>query len=539
MAKFEKSTADFVGRTTCPQCGRVDKFGEYSDGGGHCFHIDCNFHRPPTGVMPTGERKAPKVTRMEMSGEIQALKDRRISKDTCKKFNVTSLMGAEGQALNHWYPYYTQDTKEQMAVKKRICATKDMPWTGNTGAELGLFGQQVCGGRGKYITITEGEVDCMAVSEMFNRKWDVVSLRNGAPNAAGDIKASLEFLEGYDNIILCFDNDPAGQKAVEAVRDLFTPNKLKIVTLPLKDAGDMLVQGKIQEFTKCWWDAKQYTPAGIVHISDTWEQVLEYSRTPSVAYPWRGLNEKLMGQRTKEINIWAADTGIGKSQAMREIQHSLIQTTEDNVGCLMLEESVAKSTLGWMSFMAGRSLHKELGTISEEDLKKYWDMASQEDRLVLLDHRGWSNNLDTLKARIRHMVHTMGCKYIVLDHLHYVLSSISGATGDWSGIDELMTDLSGLVNELDICLHLVSHISEGRSLRGSKGISKLADAVIFLERDKHAECPILKNTTTVVVDKNRWCGDTGIACYLYYDPKTGRMTECEKPAGLDDMPDEF
>jgi hypothetical protein len=53
--------------------------------------------------------------------------------------------------------------------------------------------------------------------------------------------------------------------------------------------------------------------------------------------------------------------------------------------------------------------------------------------------------------------------------------------------------------------------------------------VIYLERDKHADDPILANTTTVVVDKNRWSGDTGIACYLYYDPLTGRMTECGKP----------
>jgi twinkle protein len=430
--------------------------------------------------------------------------------------------------MNHWYPYYNVDTKELQASKKRICATKDFPWTGDQEG-LGLFGQQTCSGRGKYLTITEGECDALAVSEMFDNKWDVVSLRNGAGNAAADLKAQLEFIEGYDNIVLCFDNDPAGQKALESVRDLFTPNKLKICELPLKDAGAMLQEGKIRDFTKHWWDAKSYTPAGVVTIADTWDAVRAYKDTPSVSYPWSGLNHLLMGQRTKEINIWAADTGVGKSQAMREIQNHLIETTDARVGCLMLEESVAKSALGWMSFKAGRRLHKELETIGEDEYRKYWEMASLGNRLILLDHRGWQNNLDTLKARIRHMVHSMGCRYIVLDHLHYVLSSISGATGDWSGIDELLTDLSSLVNELDICMHLVSHTSEGRNLRGSKGISKLADAVIYLERDKHAEDPILKNTTTVVVDKNRWCGDTGIACYLYYDPMTGRMTECGKP----------
>jgi twinkle protein len=473
-----------------------------------------------------------------MSGQVQAIKDRRVSQATCEKFGVTSIMGQDGAVMNHWYPYYTQDTKELKATKKRICATKDFPWTGDL-ARVGLFGQQACSGRGKYITIVEGECDALAVSEMFDRKWDVVSLRNGAGNALRDIKGdpndldyapgSLEFLEGYDNIVLCFDSDAAGQKAVEEVRDLFTPNKLKIVKLPMKDAGAMLCDGKVREFTKAWWDAEAYTPAGIVTIDQTWDEVYKYTQTPSVPYPWTGLNNLLMGQRKKEINIWAADTGVGKSQAMREIQHHLIQTTDARVGCLMMEESVAKTTLGWMSFHANRRLHKEMQYLSEEELKGYWEAAQIGNRLILLDHKGWQNNLDTLKARIRHMVHSMGCEYIVLDHLHYVLSSIAGATGDWSGIDELMTDLSGLVNELDICMHLVSHISEGRNLRGSKGISKLADAVIYLERDKHAEDLTIKHTTTVVVDKDRWGGETGIACYLYYDPATGRMTECQKP----------
>ena len=246
-----------------------------------------------------------------------------------------------------------------------------------------------------------------------------------------------------------------------------------------------------------------------------------------------------MGQRRKEINIWAAETGIGKSQTMREIQdHLVMSTTDEVVGCLMLEESIAKTTLGWMSFKAGRPLHKELNTIPDEELREYWEMASRDDRLVLLDHKGWGNSLETLKARIRYMKHAMGCNTIVLDHLHIALSSVSGASGDWAGIDELMTDFVGMVNELDICLHLVCHTSGERVLRGSKGISKLADAIIFLERDSLNEDPEVANTTAVIVGKNRWAGDVGTACYLKYDPSTHRMTECAAP-NTNDEPEEF
>jgi twinkle protein len=364
---------------------------------------------------------------------------------------------------------------------------------------------------------------------MFNNKYDVVSIRS-ATSANKEIKAQLEFLEGYEQVVLCFDNDKAGQAAVDQVKDLFSPNKLKIVKLPRKDASDMLMDNKIQEFTQCWWDAKPYCPQGLVLPSETWEAVLDYKHTPSVDYPWDGLNNLLLGQRKQELNIWAAETGVGKSQTMREIIHHLIQTTDQRVGCLMLEESIAKSMVGWMSFYAGQPLHKKLKELSDDDLKSYWEKASAGDRFVLLNHKGWGNDIEKLKARVRYMARALGCKTIILDHLHIALSSVAGATGDWSGIDELVTQLTVLAQECDICLHLVSHVSEGRSLRGSKGIAKLADSLIFLERDKHNEDKDIANTTVVVVDKNRFCGDVGVACYLRYDLNTGRMMEVPPPA---------
>jgi len=108
------------------------------------------------------------------------------------------------------------------------------------------------------------------------------------------------------------DQDKAGKEAVNSIKDLFSPQKVKLVTLPEKDAGEMLKQGKVTEFTQCWWAAKSYTPAGIVNIEDTFDAVNAYCDTPSVPYPWVGLNDKLLGQRTPEIVVWAADTGVGK-----------------------------------------------------------------------------------------------------------------------------------------------------------------------------------------------------------------------------------
>ena len=60
-------------------------------------------------------------------------------------------------------------------------------------------------------------------------------------------------------------------------------------------------------------------------------------------------------------------------------------------------------------------------------------------------------------------------------------------------------------------------------LRGSHGIAQLSDIVIGCERNQQdEENPDL---TTIRVLKNRWTGETGIACSLDYNHETGRLTE--------------
>jgi len=518
----------------CPVCPSSDGYHTWPTGDAHCFV--CKFHSFASGETQVMIKR--KVTAMEQRGFITAIKDRGISLDACKRYGVTTEAAKDGSIANHFYPYVNTKTGEVTATKQRLCADKDFRWTGDR-TDTGLFGQNACSGRGKYLTITEGELDTLAVSDMFNNKFDVVGVKDGAGSAVRDIKENMEWIEGYDNIVWIMDNDKAGKEATDKVKDLFSPGKLKIVSLTdYNDPDEYLMNRGIQLFTKAWWDATPYTPVGIVKASDTWDAILKYRDTPSIDYPWAGLNDLLLGQRTKELVIWAAETGVGKSQTMREIIHHIIGSTDQQVGCLMLEESVAKSMLGWMSFHAGRPLHKELNKVPDEELRKYWEMASAGNRFYLLDHKGWQNEIETLKSRIRYMAKSLGCRTIILDHLHIALSSVSGASGDWSGIDELVTQLTVLAQECDVCLHVVSHVSEGRSLRGSKGISKLADAVIFLERDKHHEDQEVANTTMVVVDKNRFGGDVGTACYLKYDKMTGRMTECSKPEAAN-VPEEF
>ena len=109
-------------------------------------------------------------------------------------------------------------------------------------------------------------------------------------------------------------------------------------------------------------------------------------------------------------------------------------------------------------------------------------------------------------------------------------------------IDTTMTRLRSLVERTGISLFLVSHLKrtggdqnheEGArvtlgQLRGSAAIAQLSDSVIALERNQQSESGTSK--TTVRVLKNRYSGETGVACTLSYnlDNCTFNETQPEK-----------
>jgi len=536
----------FVRHEKCPSCGSKDNLGRYSDGHAVCFSPDCNYYEHGDGTVI--EIKS-KKREMEMNGVHGAITDRRISQTTCEKFGVTLEYNSNGSISKHHYPYADRDTRETVGAKVREVEGKKFYYTG-TGDNVGLFGEHLFTQGGKAITITEGEADALAVSEMFDNKWPVVSIRNGANSAAKDIKNSLEFLETFDSVVVCFDNDDVGKKATNSVLDLFSPNKVKVCKLPLKDAGEMLKEGRVQEFVKAWWDSKVYRPDGIVSGLDTWQEIIEDKEVPSIPYPWDCMNTLTYGFREGELVTITSGSGMGKSQIIRELEYHLLKRTNDNIGVLALEESVKRSALGVMSIEANKPLHLPDTVVSLEDKKKYWEATMGLGRYYFYDHFG-STSEDNLLSRVRYLAKGMDCKWIILDHLSIVVSDQEVAD-ERKAIDSIMTKLRQLVQETGVGLFLVSHLRrpQGKAhedggqislaeLRGSASIAQLSDMVIGLERNQQHDDEEIRNTTTVRVLKNRFSGLTGPACYLYYDSTTGRMVETDNPETRTDPDEEF
>ena len=241
-------------------------------------------------------------------------------------------------------------------------------------------------------------------------------------------------------------------------------------------------------------------------------------------------------------------TGLGKSSVTRELEHWLIKTTKDNVGIISLEEDWRRTVDGILSIEANARMYIDhvREQFTEEQIDKMFDIlydGKNKNRVWIHAHFG-TNDIDEIFSKLRFMIVGCDCKWIVVDHLHMLVSSL--AVGDERrSIDNIMTRLRSLVEETGAGLILVSHLrrvdgNKGHEngvetslshLRGSQIIAQLSDCVISLERNQQSDDATEANTTKIRILKSRYTGDVGIATHLVYDRDTGRLSEID----IDDL----
>jgi len=533
----------------CNSCGSSDARSINDDGSSYCFSCQSYFPSSDKDIQFIKERgdnmqEARQLNVTDLgyhSGVSSAIKDRGINEDTCKKYGVKVTYNGNGLIQKHLYPYY-DDKGTMIGTKTRFVKDKQFSIVGST-TNAGLFGQQLFNG-GKYVTITEGEVDALSVYQMLGSKYPVVSIKNGVASALKDIKKSYTWLDKFDNIVINFDNDDVGRDASKKVAELFSPSKVKIVKLPeeFKDANDICKARKYEEYVKSWWNAPVHAPDGIIKGTSLLNDVLEPVVKSTTSYGWQGLDDLTYGIRSGELVTITAGTGLGKTSVIKELVYHIFKSTEQNIGMIMLEESPKISALDIMGIEANLPLRRPDISLSKEDKIEYFNKTLGTDRFYLYNHFG-SNSVDNIIARVRYMAKALECKFIVLDHISMVVSSQEFGD-ERKSIDEIMTKLRTLVQETDCALLIVSHLKrpDGKGheegavtslsqLRGSGSIAQLSDMVLGLERDAQNENEVMRNTTFLRVLKNRFVGMTGPATYLFYDKDTGRLHETDKPTG--------
>lgn len=478
---------------------------------------------------------------LTLKGEIKDLPKRGIREDTAKlwQYRVGNVNDKPAQLAY----YYDPNTRQPIACKVRF-PDKSFTWLGEP-REAPLYGQWLWRDGGKMVVITEGEIDALSVSQAQSNKWPVVSVQNGAQGASKSIRKALDWLNKFETVVFMFDMDEPGRAAALECAKLLPPGKAKIANLKdAKDANELLTSGRSAEIIDSIWGATVYRPDGIVSAADLWGSISTPDTVSSVSYPYNALNEKTGGIRKRELVTITAGSGIGKSLFCREIAYHLIKQEGWKVGYIALEENTKRTLLGLMGLHLNTPLHISRGETTDEEFKSAFEAVAP--NLYLYDSFG-SIDPSNLIERLRYLATGLQCDALFLDHVSIAISGLE-EIDERRALDILMTRVRSLVEETGVAMFLVSHLKRPSQsdkgheqglqtslaqLRGSHAIAQLSDMVIGLERNQQGDNP---NETIVRVLKNRFNGDTGVACALTYSKDTGRLSEEAFTQENDDVP---
>lgn len=529
MSSFSEGDSQFVRHEPCPNCPSSDALARYSNGTGYCF--SCGFFDRGDGEEIQAGSKPRSVISYE--GDYSSIPNRNIREETCRHFNVKVEPGTAVR-----FPYY--DTNRNLVGYKERDKDKNFRWHGDN-PDHQLFGQQLWGA-GKSIVITEGEMDCLSVFQA-RPKWPVVSLPNGAHHAAKALKQQIPWLLGFDEIILMFDGDEAGQKAAQECAQLFPHDRVFLANLGrYKDASEALQARDDQAILQAIWNKRSFMPRAIIDGRDLFDVVSSPIHGKDADYPYKGLNDLTSGLRLGELVTITAGSGTGKSTLCGELAMFLVDQ-DFSVGYIALEESIKRTALRLMTVKANKPLHLN-NEIDPGDLHTAFVNSVGSGRVFLRDGFG-SVDPDVILNDIRFMVKAKGVSWIILDHLSILLSG--NATNDErKTIDETMTKLRSFVAETGVGMILISHLrrahtdkshEDGASislsqLRGSHSIAQLSDLVFCIQRNITAG----DNSSELVVLKNRFNGQTGSAGLLSYNKETGRLLETSSPTNNSTTP---
>ena len=525
---MDKEDSVFLFHEPCPECSSSDAGSRYSDG--HFFCFACQHYEHGDGEVPTHNHSGKKHMEGLLTGEFKSLPKRGLTEDTCRKFGY-QVGRDKNDTIVQIAPYY--DEAGSVVAQKIRYANKDFKFIGEP-KKATLFGSNIWN-NGKKLVITEGEIDAMSVSQAQNNKWPVVSIPNGAQGAKKSLAKCLDYLNGFDEVILMFDQDEHGRKAAVECAELFQPGKCKIASLPLKDANECLQAGREQDIIQAIWNAKPYRPDGLVSVADLMD---ELTKPVEIGYPWwlQPLTDLTFGRRNGEIYGVGAGTGVGKTDFLTQQIAYDIATLNMKVGTLFLEQKPTETAKRVAGKIKGRRFHVPNSGWSKEELVDA--VQGLNGKLVMYDSFG-ETEWDVIKGKIRFMAVAEGIELIYIDHL----TAMADTADEKGSLEQIMKEMAGLANELGIIITFVSHLTtpegkpheEGgrvtiRHFKGSRAIGFWSYLMLGLERDQQADDVATRQTTVLRVLKDRYTGQaTGQTIYLGYDGETGMLFETVAP----------
>ena len=285
-----------------------------------------------------------------------------------------SFSEEDGSVVEQYYPCTQQGKLVGYKVQE---VPKDFKSIGRTGATTECFMQFRFPRGGKYVILTEGEIDALSAYQMlkeYNEKRGtdyevaVVSATTGAQSAK-QIANNYAWFDLHDQIVISYDGDEAGQKAIDSIVKVLPKGKVKIMQMKHKDANEYLQKGDQKAFISDFYNARTYVPAGVVGSSELYEKLLDSALVEKIPLPnfMKKLDEMIGSIELGTIGIFAAGSGAAKTTVANELIYYWLFNSPHKVGVVSLELTCSQ----YAQAMLSRHIQNKISRIKDPEEKAY------------------------------------------------------------------------------------------------------------------------------------------------------------------------
>lgn len=446
---------------------------------------------------------------------------RGIMEKTMEFYNVHTFVDTEGVAHKQSYIYPSGGRKIRTLPKK---------FHTEAFSSDELFGMDKFNAASSdYVVLTEGELDALSAFQMLDRQYPVVSLPSAAPSKKLWQGKAKEWLDSFKHIVLSIDNDEAGNAIANKIASLF-PNKVyRIPHDKYKDANEFLQAGAGKSYRTAFYAKQKYTPQNIWNTPQQFLSILnEDDDAKYLPTGIQALDQVVLGLMQGHLTVFQAPEGIGKTEFMRFLEYHMLSNYSDvPIAICHLEETKKRGLLGLVSYELRDNLtRRDL----IDDKNKQSDVEAALVRLTEKENLyqftiGVDEDPMEILERIRFFSQACGVKYVFFEPIQDLAYSRQTDESIEKWLSALSVQLSRMAAELNVGIITIAHENDDGQIRDCRTIGKRASVVVKLERDKMATDDDERNTTKLLVTKNRPAGVTGFAGALRFDDGTFTLAE--------------